>query len=262
MLTSILFFIKWREKATSKKLEDERRNQELEEARKLQNSLLPKKIPSRKEYDISVYLKSATEVGGDYYDFIENENKDLYAICGDATGHGVVSGIMVSVTKAGLNGIQMADPSTILNNLNSIVKRVNFGRLRMSLSVAKINNGSIELSSAAMPPTYYYSAINKSVEEILVPNLPLGGIEGEKFDGVKKDFKKGDVVVMISDGLPELPNKEDILLDYPKVLECIENNCNESADGIKDALVRMSDNWADGLMNPDDITIVVIKKAS
>ena len=67
---------------------------------------------------------------------------------------------------------------------------------------------------------------------------------------------------MISDGLPELPNKEDILLDYPKVLKCIENNCNESADGIKDALVRMSDNWADGLMNPDDITIVVIKKAS
>jgi len=67
---------------------------------------------------------------------------------------------------------------------------------------------------------------------------------------------------MISDGLPELPNKEDVLLDYPKVFECIKNNCNESADEIKDALVRMSDSWADGLMNPDDITIVVIKKAS
>ena len=261
-ILGIYAFLKWREKTTSKKLEDERRNQELEEARKLQNSLLPKKIPSRKEYDISVYLKSATEVGGDYYDFIENENNDLYAICGDATGHGVVSGIMVSVTKAGLNGINMDNPSKILNNLNSIVKRVNFGRLRMSLSVAKINNGSIELSSAAMPPTYYYDAKNNNVEEILVPNLPLGGIEGEKFDGVKKDFKKGDVVVMISDGLPELPNKEDVLLDYPKVFECIKNNCNESADEIKDALVRMSDSWADGLMNPDDITIVVIKKAS
>ena len=262
LLISVFAYSKWREKATSKKLEDERRNKELEEARKLQNSLLPKKIPSRKEYDISVYLKSATEVGGDYYDFIENDNNDLYAICGDATGHGVVSGIMVSVTKAGLNGINMDDPSKILNNLNSIVKRVNFGRLRMSLSVAKINNGSIELSSAAMPPTYYYNAKSNSVEEILVPNLPLGGIEGEKFDGVKKDFKKGDVVVMISDGLPELPNKEDVLLDYPKVFECIKNNCNESADEIKDALVRMSDSWADGLMNPDDITIVVIKKAS
>ena len=96
----------------------------------------------------------------------------------------------------------------------------------------------------------------------MVPNLPLGGIEGEKFEGVKKDFKKGDLVVMISDGLPELPNKENIMLDYPKVLECVKQNCNESAEEIKNALVSMSDNWADGLMNPDDITIVVIKKSS
>ena len=258
----LYFFLKWRDRSATKKLEEERRNKELEEARKLQNSLLPKSIPVRKEYDISVYLKSATEVGGDYYDFIENDKNELFVICGDATGHGVVSGIMVSVTKAGLNGIKMADPSTILNNLNSIVKRVNFGRLRMSLSVAKINNGSVELSSAAMPPTYYYNFEQNLVEEILVPNLPLGGIEGERFEGVKKDFKKGDVMVMISDGLPELPNRENILLDYPKVFDCIKNNCSGSADNIKDALVDMSETWAEGNMNPDDITIVVIKKAS
>ena len=42
--------------------------------------------------------------------------------------------------------------------------------------------------------------------------------------------------------------------------QCIKNNCNESADEIKDALVNMSESWSDGLMNPDDITIVVIKK--
>jgi len=260
-ILGVYLYSRWREKSTSKKLEEERRNKELEEARELQNSLLPKTIPSRKEYDISVYLKSATEVGGDYYDFIESEDKELFVVCGDATGHGVVSGIMVSVTKAGLNGIKMSNPGSILNHLNSIVKRVNFGRLRMSLSVAKINNGSVELSSAAMPPTYYYNANQNKVEEILVPNLPLGGIEGEKFDGVKKDFKKGDVMVMISDGLPELPNKDNVLLDYPKVFDCIKNNCNKDAEKIKDALVDMSDNWSDGLMNPDDITIVVIKKA-
>ena len=261
-LVGIYFYSKWREQSTTKKMEEERRDKELKEARELQNSLLPKKLPHRKEYDISVYLKSATEIGGDYYDFFENDKNELYAICGDATGHGVVSGIMVSVTKAGLSGINMADPSTILNKLNSIVKRVNFGRLRMSLSVAKINNGSLELSSAAMPPTYYYNAKRKNVEEILVPNLPLGGISGEKFDGIKKDFNKGDVVVMISDGLPELPNKEDIMLDYPMVFDCIEKNCSHSAEVIKDALVDLSDKWSDGLMNPDDITIVVIKKAS
>lgn len=254
--------VKFRERQTKKKMEGERKNKELEEARQLQMSLLPKTNPEIKGLDISTYLKSATEIGGDYYDFFYKKDDYFYAICGDATGHGVISGIMVSVTKAGLNGVPMGTPSNILGQLNRIVKRVNFGRLRMSLSVVKFNDKSIELSSAAMPPTYYYQAKNNTLEEILVPNLPLGGIESEKFDGVKKDFNEGDILVMISDGLPELPNPQNQMLDYEKVHQCVASNADKDAESIKNALVTLSDEWAQGVMNPDDITIVVIKKAA
>jgi hypothetical protein len=264
ILSIVLIYslVKIREAQTKKRLEGERKSKELEEARELQNSLLPKTNPTIEGYQISTYLKSATEIGGDYYDFFYKKGKYFYAICGDATGHGVISGIMVSVTKAGLNGIAMGTPSKILQQLNRIVKRVNFGRLRMSLSVAKLNKNSVELSSAAMPPTYYYNAKAKLVEEVLVPNLPLGGIETEEFDSITKDFNSGDVIVMISDGLPELPNPQDELLDYPKVEDCVKANAHKDAESIKDALVELSDTWADGVMNPDDITIVVVKKAS
>ena len=262
LIVSIRAFVNYREKKTKERMEGERKNQELEEAKQLQNSLLPKENPAVNGFDISTYLKPATEIGGDYYDFFYKEGEYFYAICGDATGHGVVSGIMVSVTKAGLNGIPMGEPSTILQQLNRIVKRVNFGRLRMSLSVAQFNENKFKISSAAMPPTYYFSARDNDIEEILVPNLPLGGIETEKFDGVEKDFHPGDVMVMISDGLPELPNKKNDLLDYPLVFSCIKDNAKKSAGEIKDALVELSDEWAEGLMNPDDITIVVIKKAA
>jgi serine phosphatase RsbU (regulator of sigma subunit) len=156
----------------------------------------------------------------------------------------------------------MSDPSSILGQLNRIVKRVNFGRLRMSLSVAKFDKKSVELSSAAMPPTYFFSSKSKKLEEVLVPNLPLGGLESEIFDGVKKEFSSGDVMVMISDGIPELPNPTNDLLDYEKVESCIKNNAEKSANQIKDALVNLCDDWAKGVMNPDDITIVVIKKVA
>ena len=262
LIVSIRGFVQYREKKTKERMEGERKDKELEEAKQLQNSLLPKHNPAVNGFDISTYLKPATEIGGDYYDFFYKKDEYFYAICGDATGHGVVSGIMVSVTKAGLNGIPMGEPSTILQQLNRIVKRVNFGRLRMSLSVAQFIENKFKLSSAAMPPTYYFSARDNDIEEILVPNLPLGGIETEKFDGVEKDFHPGDVMVMISDGLPELPNKRNDLLDYPLVFNCIKDNAKKSADEIKDALVELSDEWAEGLMNPDDITIVVIKKAA
>ena len=262
LIVSIRGFVQYREKKTKERMEGERKDKELEEAKQLQNSLLPKHTPAVNGFDISTYLKPATEIGGDYYDFFYKKDEYFYAICGDATGHGVVSGIMVSVTKAGLNGIPMGEPSTILQQLNRIVKRVNFGRLRMSLSVAQFNENKFKISSAAMPPTYYFSARDNDIEEILVPNLPLGGIETEKFDGVEKDFHPGDVMVMISDGLPELPNKRNDLLDYPLVFNCIKDNAKKSAGEIKDALVELSDEWAEGLMNPDDITIVVIKKAA
>ena len=262
MVVGVRFFVKYRERKTKERMEGERKNQELEEAKQLQNSLLPKVNPIVNGFEISTYLKPATEIGGDYYDFFYKKGDYFYAICGDATGHGVVSGIMVSVTKAGLNGIPMGSPSKILSQLNRIVKRVNFGRLRMSLSVAKFEEDSFSISSAAMPPTYYFSSKRKEVEEILVPNLPLGGIETEEFEGIEKKFEKGDVMVMISDGLPELPNHENELLDYPVIQDCIKEHVNKSADDIKNALIELSDQWANGLMNPDDITIVVIKKVA
>ena len=96
----------------------------------------------------------------------------------------------------------------------------------------------------------------------MIPNLPLGGIQREKFDGIKLNFKKGDLIVMISDGLPELPNPNEEILDYEKVEQCLKNNSKKGAEEIKDALVNLSEEWSNGILNPDDITIVVIKKAA
>ena len=65
----------WKEKEKSK---------ELEEAKELQNSLLPKVLPNIDGFSISTYLKPATEIGGDYYDFFYEKGEYFYAICGDA----------------------------------------------------------------------------------------------------------------------------------------------------------------------------------
>ena len=82
----------------------------------------------------------------------------------------------------------------------------------------------------------------------------------EDFAVLDKKFSKDDVLVMLSDGLPEAPNRECELLDYAAVKECIEKNATKSSDEIKDELVKLSDKWMNGVHNPDDITIVVCKK--
>jgi Serine phosphatase RsbU, regulator of sigma subunit len=120
----IYLYAKRQQKERLRKIEDERKNKELQAARELQQSMLPKENPKRSDLDIATFIRSSTEVGGDYYDFFPQENGTLVSVCGDATGHGVTSGMMVSVTKAGLNGIDEVKPNKILKRLNNVVKKL------------------------------------------------------------------------------------------------------------------------------------------
>ena len=248
------------EKFRAKVRENRRKDQELAEARDFQLKMIAKEIPDYQGMNIKAYMRTSTEVGGDYYDFFELEDGSFYVVCGDATGHGSQSGMMVSITKAGLAGIDSDSPKEILYRLNNVVRRVNTGRLRMSLSVCIFRDNKLFISAAAMPPAYLYSGKNKTVEEIEIHNLPLGGLANEDFDLVERGFEKGDVLVLLSDGLPEAPDPGGKLLDYQAVFDCIEKTGHLGASPVKEALIKLADEWLDGTQNPDDITFVVLEK--
>ena len=255
----IHFFSKFREKQQFKKLENERKNSELAAAKDLQERLLPKTLPVIKDLDIAGYLRTSTEVGGDYYDFFEQKDGSLYAICGDATGHGTPSGMLVSITKAGLIGLPPMEPKDMLHELNRVVKKVDLGILRMSLNIAHIKGNQLTLSSAGMPPYFVYRANSNSTEEIQLSGVPLGSFNNVHYDQTSTSFNVGDILIIISDGLPEAPNLEGELFDYLKLQNLISNYGNFSADEIIKQLMVEADQWLAGKHNPDDITLVVIK---
>ena len=262
LIAGIICFIlfgKFQAKKSFLKAEHERKNSELAAAKDLQNRLLPKVVPSIKGLDIAGFLRTSTEVGGDYYDFFEQADGSLYAMCGDATGHGTPSGMLVSITKAGLIGMPEMEPKEMLRELNRVVKKVDLGILRMSLNIVHIKDDELTLSSAGMPPYYIYRANSKTTEEIMLSGIPLGSFNNVHYDQLKTSFHTGDILVIISDGLPEAPNLESELFDYTKVQQLISENGDESADGIIKKLIVEADLWLAGKQNPDDITLVVIK---
>ena len=255
----IYAFAKYREKVQLKKLEDERKNGELAEAKALQERLLPKNNPNIGHLDIATYLRTSTEVGGDYYDFFEQEDGSLYAICGDATGHGTPSGMLVSITKAGIIGLPQMAPNKMLSALNTVVKKVDLGILRMSLNIAHLKGNQLTLSSAGMPPYFVYRAQSKITEEILLSGIPLGSFNMVEYDQHNTDFNKGDILAIISDGLAEAPNANGDLFDYPRIQSIMKENCHLDAKNLIVELMRQADVWLAGVHNPDDITIVIIK---
>ncbi|MFN5788951.1 MAG: SpoIIE family protein phosphatase, partial [Bacteroidota bacterium] len=256
----IYLYAKRQQKERIRKIEEDRKNKELQAARDLQQSMLPKENPKRPDLDIATFIRSSTEVGGDYYDFFPQKDGSLFSVCGDATGHGVTSGMMVSVTKAGLNGINPVKPNKILQRLNRVVKRIDLGTLRMSLNIAEITQNEVYLSSAAMPPIYLYKANSNAVEELMQSGLPLGGLKDETFDLITRSFEYGDVLIQLSDGLPEAPNAKGELYDYDRLKSLIQTSGHLSAQQIIDVLIESVDQWLEGKRNPDDITLVVTKK--
>ena len=263
-LALIIFGVYWLVKQRILKQQSEadekRRAEELEQAREFQMSLIPQNPPSISGFEFALHMKTSTEVGGDYYDFFPQENNVLYVVCGDATGHGLNAGMMVSITKAGLFGSDFSNPGITTTRLNQTIKAIDLGTTRMSLNMAKFENESFEFTSAGMPPAYLFRGETKVVEEILIPGLPLGSMKNATFDSEIFEFKIDDALILISDGLPECVDHKDEMLDYDAVKNCIEKNGHKSANGIKDALIKLGDDWMDGLMNDDDITLVIIKR--
>ena len=99
-------------------------------------------------------------------------------------------------------------------------------------------------------------------EEILVGALPLGSLPGAMHMEQEISFKSsGDILVMMSDGLPEAENSEDEMVGYDRTLDTIKSLSDKSAVEIKDGLVELCNNWlGDDAELKDDMTFVIIKK--
>src|SRR5207244_867290 len=133
--------------------ENERKSIELEEARQLQLSMLPRTVPQLPHLEIAAYMKTATEVGGDYYDFYLGDDGTLTVAVGDATGHGLKAGTMVTAVKGLFEAFaQQPDLPHIFQQTSRALKRMNLRSLFMAMTMVKVKGDHARLSIAGMPP--------------------------------------------------------------------------------------------------------------
>jgi ligand-binding sensor domain-containing protein/serine phosphatase RsbU (regulator of sigma subunit) len=241
-------------------IENERKTKELEEARQLQLSMLPKKLPELPRIEIAAFMRTATEVGGDYYDFRVNENGELYVAFGDATGHGLQAGTMVTLMK----GFFTSDSSKLgmqefMNHCSRMIKEIELGRILMSFSYLKFENNKLHITSAGMPPVFYYDSRSGEIEEIVIQGMPLGAMKNFPYKVIEKEINSGDTILLLSDGLPEQMNSEEEMFDYSRVKSSFFDSIQKKPDEIINSLVKAGDEWMNGTVQEDDITFTVIR---
>ncbi len=256
------FLARWR-RETGRHRERLRMKQELEYARQIQLSMLPREAPSLSWADIAALSLPATEVGGDYYDYFRLEDGRLAVVIGDVTGHGVASGLVLSGVRSSLNLLsdELDRPAEVLDRLNRMLKRTSTPRMLMTLAVAVLDPaGRLTVASAGHPPAMVVATGGGPVREVGKGALPLGAISDAGYAADSGELAPGDVILLYSDGLVETPDESGRLYGYVRLREILAREAERSsARAVRDAILR--DVWefkgdADQL---DDITMVVIR---
>jgi len=240
--------------------ENQQRAKEMEEARQLQLSMLPQGVPYLPQVEIAACMKPATEVGGDYYDWRLGADGTLTIAIGDATGHGLKAGTMVTVTKGLFNHLaEQADLVATLSQTSRALKRMNLRSLFMAMTLVRLKDNHLQCSVAGMPPILIYRAATQTVEEIPLRGAPLGGLTDYAYRQVETFLSVGDLVLLLSDGLPERFNAAGEMFGYDRSKESLLANAHAAPQAVIDRLLQTGEDWAAGKAADDDMTFVALK---
>lgn len=236
----------------------ERKTKELEDAREFQLSLLPKSLPDHEMFDLAVHMKTATEVGGDYYDFRRATDGSLVVAIGDATGHGAKAGTMVTVVKSLFSAWPAeAEVSTFLAEAARTIKRMDLGRMAMALSIVRLTPDGLTVSAAGMPPILVWRAATGAIEEITVEGMPLGTLSYD-YSQSHVPLGAGDTVLMMTDGFPELLNGIGEPFGYPNVEMAFRGAAGCAPTDLIVRLAAAAEGWSSE--PSDDMTFVVARR--
>ena len=251
------------------KEENLRLSAELEVTRQLQQMVLPKQseLDDIEGLEIAGFMEAADEVGGDYYDVLQQDGKVKISI-GDVTGHGLESGVLMLMTQTAVRTLQesnQTDPVKFLDILNRTiygnVQRINPYK-NLTLSVLDYADGTLSLSGQHEEMIVVRSG--GKVERIDTANLgfPIG-MEDNIADFIASEqvqLNSGDVVVLYTDGITEAfdMNQEEYGLE--RLCEVVSHNWERSPQGIRQAVINDLRRHIGEQKVFDDITLVVLKQ--
>ena len=209
--------------------ERQRLKKELEVARHVQMSFLPKGNPILKGIDIASTCIPAFEVGGDYYDFIRLGKNKLGIIIGDVSGKGTQAAFYMTLTKGFLKAIakHTDSPAEVLTKMNELFyENVERGRfISMIYAVVDLENKLIRIARAGHNPVIYHDSEGKL--NLISPNgLALGLEKGDLFSKVITEsvekLESGKTFIFYTDGFTEAVNRKGD--EYPGIIPPLQKS--------------------------------------
>ncbi|QUV84519.1 SpoIIE family protein phosphatase [Chloracidobacterium aggregatum] len=249
-------------------LEEEMKRQRLQAevalAARIQASMLPQCEPLIAGFEVAGLSRPAEDIGGDYYDYINVGEERLAVVIGDASGHGISSGLLMALAKGALfNQLGISpDPVHVMQTLNKLIHENGTRRDLMTFcyTLLDVPTGHITIANAGHPYPMVYCAATKTVHSLEGGAYPLGvrPMLG-RLPILTHVLNPQDVLVMYSDGIPELKNRTGNYFGYDGLEAVIHRHVHLPARELCETIVEKALTFASGSIPEDDITVVVVK---
>jgi adenylate cyclase len=243
---------------------------ELGIAKKIQESFLPKKKPEVKGLELAAEMRTARQVGGDLYDFVEMGEEGMGIMIGDVSGKGVPAALymakVVSEFKSSLGeegGQGFAAPRQVVTKLNDRLCKEATSGLFVTLSYIIFDKKRrvAAISSGGHLPLI---VVNKNTRETRLVDIkegtPLGLFEGD-FGEESIGIKPGDLFILYTDGVTEAMNPKGEMFGEEKLVTLAKANCALPAEELTRLIQDEVGKFEGRMKQHDDITVVVIEAA-
>ena len=242
----------------------------LDLAKEVQQNLLPREDPVVKGLDIAGRSIYCDETGGDYFDYLSSSEwgpAKLGVLIGDVSGHGIPSALLMATARAFMRqrSARSGSMAEVVSDVNRQLTRdvEDTGRF-MTLFYLMIDMTARNMSwvRAGHDPAVWYDPLSDRFEELHGDGIALGVDENLQFVQYQKSgLKKGQVLLLSTDGLWETQNPSGGMFGKDRICEIIRQKHESSAREILDTIVMELDKFRQGQEPEDDITLVVIKVA-
>lgn len=238
---------------------------ELSMAKQIQKRALPdiSDLPEHDEYELSAFLSTAKEVGGDFYDFMYVDPTHLAIVIADVSGKGVPAALYMMISKILISNRIMlgGKPSEILADVNNQLCEKHMDNMFVTvwLGIIDLTNGHVITANAG----HEYPAIyHKGSEFELFKDkhgLVLGGYSGMKYVDCEIVLAEGDTLFVYTDGVTEAHNKENVLFSTSRMLDSLNSHKDCLPDELTSKVHEDIDLYSNGKEQFDDITMVAFR---
>jgi serine phosphatase RsbU (regulator of sigma subunit) len=248
-------------------IDKERMSRDLEIAREIQASILPRAYPDRPTFRIAGEYRSALEVGGDYYDFIDFDNGDLGILIADVSGKSLPGMLVMLLTRDIVKRLarSFADPAELLAAVNTeVIGNIKKGMfVTMFFGILDAGSGVFRFASAGHNPLLLLRAGRNRPELIKTKGFPLGMVGPEAY---AKRIENGEVrlspsdwLILYTDGVNEAQNAGGDEFGMERFLDLVVANHGLPPEDLVAAVLDGHSAFVGTASQFDDITLIAVK---